>query len=399
MFSRLNRGALLLALLTLGLAALAQTTKPTPAFIAANNAFGFHLYAALAKTDGQRNLFISPLSIEYALTMTANGARGETFTQMANTLGWKATPLAQVNAGFHALTKRLLIADPKVQIALADSLWLSKHDTFRDAFLHANQQYFGAEMRRVSFGDPATVPAMNAWVKEQTHGMIPKLVEKNDVDSTTPLVLLNALYFKGRWSAPFDPNQTSLQPFTAASGAIEQVKMMGLRSKFQYFADDKLQVVKLPYGNGSMSMLIFLPRSSQKLKAIAGTVFTQTGWARYAAQLTPRSGLVQLPRFQADYSILLNDALKALGMTDAFAPRADFSGIDGLRDTWIKIVRHKTVLEVGELGTEAAAATQVSTARSIPLTTFTMTVDHPFLFAIQQQDGTLLFLGSISKPE
>lgn len=378
-------------------------SQPTPAaLVAANNAFGFHLYAELAKKDGQKNLFISPLSLEYCLAMVANGAKGETYSQMAQTLGWGTTPLPDINVGFKTLTSSLPGSDPQVRMTLANSLWLAAKDSFRDAYLQTNKQYFNAEMSRVSFTDPATVPNMNKWVSEHTQGMIPKIVEEGDVDGGTSLVLLNALFFKGAWMVPFDAKLTTDRPFTLADGTLQTVPMMRQSGTVTYCEDNTMQMVKLPYGDGSMSMLIILPRRGQTLNAVAQTVFADANWAGYRARLAQRQGEMSLPRFKADYAIVLNDALKALGMVKAFGG-GDFSGISDVGGLFISIVRHKTALEVNEEGSKAAAATEVVMARGHashpPVLPFTMTVDHPFLFAIQHKDGTILFLGSITKPE
>ena len=403
----LFRGVLLCTLLalgctTLGLSANTPSASTTqPAIVTANNTFGFQLYSELAKKGGQQNLFISPLSLEYALTMTANGAHGETFTQMAKTLGWGAMPLPQVNAGFQALTKRMQTTDPKVQITLANSLWMPKDTALPASFVQTNNRYFGAEVRTVNMTDPSTVPAMNAWVNKKTNGMIPTLVQQGDLDINTLLVLLNALYFKGEWTTSFAAKLTTSQPFTAGDGTRPTVKMMRRTGTWQYYVDDQVQMARLPYGDGAMSMLIILPRAGKTLDTVAQSVFTQTTWHNYRAKLAPHEGTLCLPRFKANYSTNLNDALQALGMTDAFnaGNGAEFFGAPK-RSIWIQIVRHKTALEVSEAGTKAAAATEVVIeTKSVQPSRFSMIVDHPFLFAIQHKDGALLFLGSIMKPE
>ena len=383
-------------------ALMAEAQAPPPAIVAANNAFGFHLYAALAKADATKNIFISPVSIEYCLAMVANGAQGDTYTQMAQTLGWGDLPLAQVNAGFQTLTHNLLIADPQVQLTLADSLWLDSKSTFLPAFTDANTQYFGAELRAVSFTDPATVPAINGWVKAKTQGMIPTLISKDDVDGTTLLMLLNALYFKGAWTTPFDAKLTTDQPFTLADGTTPAVKMMQCAGNLSYYEDANLQMVRLPYGDGHLSMVVILPAAGQTLDATAQAVFTAASWTDYATKLRSLPGTLDLPRFAAHYSADLPTALQALGMTDAFTGKANFSGIS-TTPCYINKVKHKTALEVNEEGTKAAAVTAVGMRVGAAFhrleAPFVMNVNHPFLLALQNEDGALLFLGQITKPE
>lgn len=405
MFSRICRTVLFATLPCLGLIAGAAdtTTPPLPTVVEANNAFGFHLYAALTKADATKNLFISPASIEYCLAMIANGAQGNTYTQLAQALGWGAMTREQVNTGFQALTTRLLTADPKVQVALADSLWLDNRSRFLDAFKKTNAQYFNAEMRTVSFTDPATVPAINDWVKTKTQGMIPTLLTKDDVDATTLLVLLNALYFKGQWTTPFDAKLTTDQPFTLTDGGKQSVKMMQRSGKFSYYEDASLQMVRLPYGAGRLSMVVILPANGQTLDATAQQVFSEKDWARYAGLLKIRQGTLDLPRFAAHYSTDLPAALKALGIVDAFDKNANFAGISDT-PSYISKAKHKTALEVNEEGTKAAAVTGVVGTKMLAMPRpmqppFVMNVNHPFLLALQNEDGALLFLGQIVKPE
>ena len=402
LFSRLCRNLLLVALPCFALLAAAQTPAPPSSYVAANNNFGFQLYATLAKADASRNVFISPVSIEYCLGMAANGAKGDTYTQIAQALGWGATPIDQVNAAFQSLTKRLTIADPKVLLTLADSLWLNNKSTFLPAFTATNKQSFGAEMRTVDFTDPATVPAVNDWVKTRTQGMIPSLLGKGDVDATTLLVLLNALYFKGAWTVPFDPKLTTDQPFTLADGTQQTVKMMQRDDKFSYYEDANLQMVRLPYGDGRLSMLVILPAAGKALDATAQLAFNEKNWPLSAGLLQQRQGTLDLPRFSAHYTADLPAALQALGITDAFTAKADFSGISAT-PSFISKVKHKTALEVTEEGTKAAAVTgTVMTMMAVmrpPDPPFVMKVNRPFLLALQNEDGALLFLGQIQQPE
>jgi serpin B len=381
--------------------AVPANPAPPPSLVAANNAFGFHLYHELTKTDATQNVFISPVSIEYALAMVANGARGNTYTQLAHTLGWGDVPTAEVNAGFHTLTNRLMSTDPNLQLTLANSLWMKDNVTFHPDFVHANTQYFGAELRTVNFPDPTTVPAINAWAKEKTRGMIPTVLKPHDVDDLTMLVLINAIYFKGTWATPFDAHLTTEQPFTLADGTPRTVKMMQRRGAFYYYADAQLQMIELGYDVDNWSLVVILPAAGQSLDATAQQVLSEEHWLNYLLKLRPRPGELDLPRFSASYDIELIPALQALGITDAFA-NANFSGICDL-PFFIYLVQHITALEVTEKGTKAAAVTAIgnmgTSSGHHPEDSFVMKVNRPFLLALQNQDGALLFLGRITAPD
>jgi len=173
--------------------------------------------------------------------------------------------------------------------------------------------------------------------------------------------------------------------------------------KFAYYEDANLQMVRLPYGDGRLSMVVLLPSAGHSLDMTAQMVFNEKDWPRYAGLLKSRQGTLDLPRFAAHYSVDLPTALQALGITDAFSRKANFSGISDI-PSYISKAKHKTALEVNEEGTKAAAVTGVVGTRMLaihrpPELPFVMNVNHPFLLALQNEDGALLFLGQIVKPE
>jgi len=391
----------LLALLTVACLAPGWAAD-NAALVTATNDFGFRLYAQLAKTDGGKNLFISPVSLNLALAMTYNGAHGSTQQAMAKTLGWDALSLAQVNDGYQSLTNTLCTADPKnARLLLANSLWLSKRDTFVPAFLQRNKRAYGAEMATVDFTDPRTMTRVNNWVSAQTAKKIPTIIHPGDFDGNTVLALLNALYFKGTWSKAFDKAQTTTGSFTKLDGTKQSVPMMHKTGGFSCYQDETLQVAKLPYGNGKLSLVILLPRDKKSPQDFAAQL-TPANWQHWMQELHPcndKDDSLALPRFKAEYSAELKNALSAMGMAEAFRPGADFTNMVQHGDIWIKLVRHKTAIEVNEAGTEAAAATEVVMAKLADSKAFRMTVDHPFIFAIVADDGTIVFLGSIVDPK
>lgn len=383
-----------------------QPARPTvPSTVTtATNDFGFRLYANLANSNGEQNLFISPLSLELALAMTYNGARGGTQQAMANTLGLQGLTLAQVNDGYRTLANTLFTADPhNARVLLANSLWLSNRETFLPDFLQRDKSAYQAELATVDFTNPRTVTRVNDWVSAHTAKMIPTIVQPGDFNGATVLALVNALYFKGSWSEAFDKKLTRDGTFMRGNATKKTVPMMLKKGGFFCYEDQKLQIARLPYGNGKLSMLIFLPKTT----ASGGNALRD-----FTAQLAPaqwqhwllalhRCGhedTLSLPRFKADYSVELSKPLTALGMGIAFGGGADFSGMVKGGGIAIKLVRHKTAIDVNETGTEAAAATVVTTMKMAVMSHFHMVVDHPFFFAIVADDGTILFLGSIDDP-
>jgi serpin B len=369
--------------------------------VSANTKFGFKLFAEVAKEDAGKNVFISPASVGLALAMTYNGAVGETKQGMERALEIQGMNHLELNQAYAQLKVALESADPKVQLSIANSLWGKKGPPFNPDFIQRNKQYYGAEVAALDFSDPSAPSTINAWVSDKTRGKIDKIIDKIDADDI--LFLINAIYFKGTWAVEFDKAKTREEQFTTLAGKEKRHPMMHQSGKYFYFEGNGFQAVTLPYGGGQVSMYLFLPAKDSSLVEFQKNL-SAANWDSWMREFAVTDGEIAVPRFKLEYEITLNDALKALGMGIAFdANRADLSGIiKTSENVFISEVKHKTLAEVNEEGTEAAAATSVgvfTTSAGQPRKPFRMIVDHPFFCAIRDnKTGTLLFMGSITDP-
>ncbi|BAZ53270.1 serpin family proteinase inhibitor I4 [Nostoc sp. NIES-4103] len=377
-----------------------KTVKPDTRLVNANNKFGFKLFSEILKQNSSaENIFVSPSSIAIALAMAYNGASGSTQQAMAKTLELKSMNLQEINSSYAALKGLLEKPDEQVQLTIANSLWANKNVSLKPEFLNKTQDFYKAKVTNLDFHDPTAPNSINNWIKENTRGKINKIVEKIKPDEV--LFLINAIYFKGKWSNEFDKNQTAQYPFYLISGGQKQHPMMSQKGDYRYYENEQFQAVSLPYGaDGKTSFYIFLPKQNSSLKALYQNL-TLENWQKWMAQFSEQEGFIRLPRFKTDYDVTLNDALKALGMEEAFSNQANFSGIG--KNLTISQVKHKTFVEVNEEGTEAAAATSVgiqpTSLRQKP-EPFRMIVDRPFFCAIRDnQTGSVLFMGSIVEPQ
>lgn len=378
---------------------MAQTPNSVnPQLIEANTRFGMKLFAEILKQESNKNVFVSPSSIAIALSMAYNGASGSTQQAMAKALqiqGMSLNDLNQANASLKALLEN---ADPKVQLAIANSLWARQGVSFKPDFIQRNRQFYQAEVTDLDFRSPKAASTINNWVKQHTRNKIDKIIDRINADDV--MFLINAIYFKGNWTTQFDPKSTTNQPFQLSNGKQKTVAMMSQRGDYRYYETDQFQAVNLPYGDRRVSMLVFLPKQTSNLSQFY-KVLTAENWQTWSQQFRSRPGSVQIPRFKLEYEIELNQALSKLGMAEAFGRRANFSN---LSDTPMQIdqVKHKTFVEVNEEGTEAAAVTSIgirTTSARPPEEPFTFKVDRPFFCAIRDnQTGTLLFMGAIVNP-
>ena len=377
------------------------TPVVNPKVTAANTRFSFKLFSEILKqnnSQNSQNIFISPTSVAIALAMTYNGAKGETQQAMAKSLELQGISLQEINSANAALIAAVQNADDKVQLNIANSLWAKQDINFNPDFLQTTEDFYKATVTNLDFSDPGAVNAINDWVKQSTNGKIDRIVQQINPDDV--MFLINAIYFKGKWTKEFNPAQTTQQPFYLTAGEEKQHPLMSQSGEYSYYENKKFQAVSLPYGNdGRLSLYVFLPSDNSSLTAFYQAL-NADNWEKWIAQFRNRQGSIRLPRFKINYELTLNDTLKALGMEVAFEPKADFSGIgDNLA---LSEVKHKTFVEVNEEGTEAAAATSVGiTLTSAPSEQpFQMNVDRPFFCAIRDnQTGTVLFMGSIVNPQ
>jgi len=218
----------------------------------------------------------------------------------------------------------------------------------------------------------------------------------------TRLVLVSAIYFKGMWAKPFEKHQTASQPFHLSRDRSRNVPLMHHFDTVNYMEDEEFQAVELPYQSGELSMVVLLPRPIDGCGQLESRL-TPAWISRSLSQMKPQRVEIFLPRFKLESGMDLNHALAKLGMPDAFGPKSDFSGMDGLKWLYISGVYHKAWGEVNEEGTEAAAATAVVMAgRSIskpPPPPPVFRADHPFIFFIRDmRSGCMLFLGRLAEP-
>lgn len=364
----------------------------------ANIAFGFKLFSALVSKKVEQNTVVSPTSIAIALSMLYNGAGSETKAEMAKALSLEGMTLEELNGANLALQQSLENADSGIQLAIANSLWIRQGLSLRHQFLKNNRQYYDAQVTNLNFASPEAVGIINRWVAEQTEDNIEEIIDRINPDDV--LFLLNAVYFKGNWSEAFDKAQTQTQIFYSADGSSKQHPFMSRRDEYQYYENDRFQAIALPYGEGDLSMYVFLPRQGGNLNAFLSQL-TPQNCNQWLSQFKSRQGLLKMPRFKSEYKVELKDVLATLGASSMFdGNRADFSAMTS-EAVAVDRVSHRTFIQVNEEGTEAAATTGVGvqvTSAMPENQPFEMTVDRPFFFAIRdRRTGAILFMGAISQ--
>ncbi len=292
-------------------------------------------------------------------------------------------------------------ADEAALLEIADSLWADEGVEFKEDFIQRCHDFHDAEVAAPDLQDTGTVQAVNAWASEKTRGKIDEIIDK--VDEDVVLMLLNAIYFDGEWQVPFDASLTAGDDFHLPKGGTATVPFMHRSYELQYFGNEDLQAVSLPYGGestGRLSMCVVLPREGADYGEFLA-VLSAEDWESWVGGFASREGTLALPRFKVEYEKELSGALKAMDMGPAFTGGFEGMAPGGGDFLFISKVLQKTCIDVDEEGTEAAAVTDVEIALSVGLgpEPFSVTVDRPFFFAIRDNaTGSLLFLGSIADP-
>lgn len=370
----------------------------------ANNRFSLDLYGQMQGESG--NLAFSPYSVSSALAMTYAGARGQTEQEMAHVLH---LPFGQdgTHAASAALRRSLLemVAVPGGTLSVANRLWGQDEKRFLEPFLHLTHDAYGAELAQLDFINKTEDARrrINEWTLEQTRSMIPDLLQPGVITDLTRLVLTNAIYFKARWQEPFEGNATHDESFYPAPAETLKVPMMRRMGRYPYSQMNGAKLLVMHYTGKRSAMVIVLPESIDGLAGVeadllSGKLDSSIEAARDA------DVYVSIPRFRVTSTFSLKGTLSSLGMASAFdQDKADFSGMDGNRDLFISEVVHKTVVDVAEKGTEAAAATAVVMTRgehAVPEHPVLFTANHPFLFLIRDMEtGCVLFIGRVINPK
>jgi serpin B len=363
--------------------------------------FAFSLFEALR--PGHGNLAISPYSARVVLAMVWEGATGETRKSMVKTLHLDENRDSRANhyerlgrpLGFQLETDRR-----ELEMLTANSLWCDHGFVPKQEYVKTLKEHYWAEVQTLDFHAPDSAGTVNGWAHEKTRGRIAELV--SSLEPFSPLVTMNAVYFKGLWEEPFELHETKEEEFTLQDGTKQLVPLMRQSGEFRYAERAGAQIVCLPY-KGGMSMYVVLPPEDMPFPKFCGELSKTVGtsWTRAMGK---REGQLRLPRFRIETQADLSSPLKALGMSQVFDPeRATLEGISDRKPFYLMGAMQKDFVEVNEKGTEAAAVSMVMDGASEfeepPPPPFEMIVNRPFVFAICDDfSAVVVFLGAVVDP-
>jgi serpin B len=367
--------------------------------------FGTELFAALsAGTPG--NLVMSPTSVHLALGMTLLGAQGRTATEMASVL--HTSDAAGLAHGLNALTRSLAGCAQTIQLPdnhtatvrfdIAEGLWGQRGMTWNPVFLDALATDFGAGLRTVDYVKATEEArlAINSWVGGVTRNTIPELIAPGVLDASSRLTLVNALYLKAPWDVPFEPSRTADGSFTRGDGSTVRASFMRANLMAGYGSGPGWRSAHLDYVGDRLTMTVVLPDPGQE-KLL--TTLTGDRLRSILATVQPVMLDLTMPKWRTRSTPDLTATLSKLGMSTAFTPAADFSGMTSDESLAISAVLHQGYIAVDEAGTEASAAAAVVMRTTAIPQSASVTLDRPFLYVLHdRQTQTPLFIGRVNDP-
>ena len=355
------------------------------------NQYSFDLYSQM-KVE-KKNLFISPLSTYYALLMAYEGSKDETKSEFEKAL-YLGSSNSMKNDFLHDLVGK---SDSSFDVS--NAIWVDKSLQVNAGYTKNVTNKYLSDFRQTEFANTQTaVNDINQWIAEKTRHRINKIVDNSSVDSTTQILITNAVYFKGMWLNKFEKYKTGSELFSASSENQSLIAFMNITEQLQYFENDEYQFISKPYKSSDMSFCIILPKKQFGIENIEKKMN-----ADFFDNILNNTSLTKtwiiIPKFKLEFSYQLSGALENLGLKSAFSDKANFSGMAKNNNLVLGQVIHKTSIEMDEEKTVAAAATAIDIRIRGISSNKIFKADHPFVFfIIDNQTRAIIFMGRFADP-
>jgi serpin B len=376
-----------------------EITPLKAALIESNNDFSYQIFNQIvANETNNTNVFISPLSMYYALSMAALGADTDTRTEFDALLGWAGKDETEVLESLKSLYQQLMPPNNEVKLDIANSLWQREGAPIKEAYKNQVAGNFDAEVRTLDFTNPESVAIINGWIADKTNDLIKDMLDQ--ISSDAIMYLINAIYFKGDWLYVFDEEDNLQMPFYKADGTNTHVTFMRQKTNLNYLNNEQLIGVQLPYSDTNYCMTLLIPKEGLAIDAIIEEMNAES-MKTWTEAMQMKEIEIQLPKFKYGFGTRnINPELQRMGLLKAYSPsEADFSKITDLQ-IYISRVMHKAFIEVNEKGSEAAAATIIEFENTSIGEETMAYFNKPFVFTIQHlPTQTLLFMGKVAYPE
>lgn len=386
----------------------AATPDGIKQIVDANNDFALKMYKQLNQNASMENVVFSPYSVTSAMELAYLGADGQTYAEIQQVFDYPTIDKLLPNTA--ALYNQLNRPNANYSLTSANGLWVQQQLAIKQDYADKVSRYLAAKVTPVDFinNSASARQIINSAISQQTNKLIPQLLSADAIDQDTRSILTNVLYFKGTWAKEFYDGSTETAPFyTFASDnsdvSSSSVEMMHQNDIFNYSEDEQVQVLEMDYQGEALSMMVALPKKSDKatMQQLAASL-TSDKIVAWQAQLDYKDIDLYLPKFKLNLQYKMKDMLALMGMPSAFSDKANFSKFSQTPLIFNNVI-HQTVIEVDEVGTEAASVTylgMVAVSDEEPVVPITFKADHPFMFFIyDKQSKAILFMGQMVQPQ
>lgn len=345
----------------------------------------------IAAENRNKNIMLSPTSLNFALGMIAEGAKGETKEALKEYLGTDdfAAYAKQYIENIKKYNSDEENYGYKSKLKIADAVWADDDLNLQDAFKKSVSSNFSAKVENLDFSNTdKTCKRINKWCDKNTEGMIPKIITPDTISKDTELCLTNSLYFESGWNG---------DPWTVSNkkekfGDKEKTKYMTCAGD-RYYENDKATAFGRNYANG-LSFIGILPNEE-------GDFTLEDLDIESLLKSEPEYDEVdcKMPKLNFETSAILNDMLSDIGLKNIFSNDADFSDIAD-KNTKVSTILQKTKLELDENGTKAAAVTMAVMERMSAMAPDpvikSVELTRPFAFLIfDEMNNEILFMGKV----
>ena len=366
-----------------------------------NNQFAFSIFDKLFQSE-EDNIFFSPYSISEALAIKYAGAKGDTKAEIASVFNFDMNNDEQLHKSFNGLDLHLNHDDENYTFNIVNSIWIQKDYSILDSYLDTIKVNYGAKIRTLDYiqeREKSRV-VINDWVKNQTHNHIQEIIPQGMIDDFTRFVLVNAVYFKGKWLSPFYATYTKNSIFTLEDGSTKMIPFMKqVESTYNYIKGDSFQSIELPYQGSKSSMIIVFPDEGEFSNNIDDIerIYQES----YENMRVENIAILKIPKFEFKTPLYdIKEHLKDLGMNKPFSSSANFGNMTSDNSLKIDSILHQAFIKVDENGTEATATTiAIDSNLTGSLNSIILDINRPFIFFIKDNmTQQILFMGVIKEP-
>ena len=348
-----------------------------------------------ADTKKNENIIISPLSLDELLAVIANGADGNTLTQINDAMGIEDVSAENVSGAYSKLNDYFTAFGPKFTIKNNHSVWIDTKFKPKSDFNIKNRNALKAEIRNTSLAVENTRTDMNLLCTRNTNNSIKDAFTK-PLSQDSKIILVNTFLFQGTWKYPFDSDVTRLQEFTNADGSKSKIMMMQNEFEYQAFVGDRIDLLRIPYVNGNVYMEVYLPHKGENLDDCMRSLTRKQDF-QMRKNATKQKVALDMPRVELKCVTDFKEPLQQMGMTDAFSSEAVLSGISD-NSPQITDIKQITCVKISEEGAPAASIRERVKDMDLTQAPLFFTINRPFFFTIREhKSGTILFMGKVRK--